>query len=111
MLEKLKELGVETDKILKTLNGKQALYERLIFKFYDMVLKSDMREDNLEDIFERTHALKGAAGNLGITPLFDAYVNILNYIRAEEMDAVPGAIAEMLPIQAKIMACIEEFKQ
>ena len=33
MLEKLKELGVETDKILKTLNGKQALYERLIFKF------------------------------------------------------------------------------
>ena len=29
MLEKLQELGVETDKVLKTLNGKQALYERL----------------------------------------------------------------------------------
>lgn len=110
MLDKLKELGVETDKVLKTLNGKQSLYERLIFKFYDMVIKSDMREDNLEEIYERTHALKGAAGNLGITPLFDEYVKILTLIREDNMDAVPEAIREMLPVQEKIMECIGEFK-
>lgn len=110
MLDKLKELGVETDKVLKTLNGKQSLYERLIFKFYDMLLKSDMREDNLEDIYERTHALKGAAGNLGMTPLFDGYVKILTLIREENMDAVPDAIREIIPVQEKILACIEEFK-
>ena len=110
MLEKLKELGVETDKVLKTLNGKQALYERLIFKFYDLVLKSDIREDNLEDIYERVHALKGAAGNLGMTPLFDEYVKILALIKADNMEAVPEAIKEMLPIQQKIITCIEAFK-
>lgn len=110
MLEKLKELGVEVDKVLKTLNGKQSLYERLIFKFYDMVIKSDMREDNLDDIYERTHALKGAAGNLGITPLFDEYVKILTLIREDNMDAVPGAIRDMLPVQEKIINCIGEFK-
>ena len=111
MLGKLKELGVETDKVLKTLNGKQSLYERLIFKFYDMVIKSDMRPDNLEEIYERTHALKGAAGNLGITPLFDGYVKILTLIREDNMGAVPGAIEEMMPVQEKILECIGEFKK
>lgn len=110
MLERLKELGVEVDKVLKTLNGKQSLYERLVLKFYDMVIKSDMREDNLEDIYERVHALKGAAGNLGITPLFDEYVKILTLIREDNMDAVPGAIRDMLPIQEKILECIGEYK-
>ena len=111
MLNKLNELGVETEKVLKTLNGKQSLYERLIFKFYDMVIKSDMREDNLEEIYERTHALKGAAGNLGMTPLFDEYVKILTLIREEKMDQVPDAIREMLPVQEKILECIAEFKK
>lgn len=111
MLDKLKELGVETDKVLKTLNGKQSLYERLIFKFYDMAVKSDMRPDNLEEIYERTHALKGAAGNLGITPLFDEYVNILTLIREEKMEEVPEAIRHMLPLQEQILSCIEEYKK
>lgn len=111
MIEKLRELGVDTDKVLQTLNGKQSLYERLIFKFYDMVIKSDMRPDNLADIYERTHALKGAAGNLGITPLFDEYVKILALIREERMDEVSGAIEEMLPVQERILECIKEFKK
>lgn len=111
MLGRLKELGVETEKVLKTLNGKQSLYERLIFKFYDMAIKSDMRPDNLEEIYERTHALKGAAGNLGITPLFDGYVKILTLIREERMEEVPGAIEEMMPVQKEILECIAEFKK
>ena len=73
-------------------------------------LKSDIREDNLEDIYERVHALKGAAGNLGMTPLFDEYVKILALIKADNMEAVPEAIKEMLPIQEKIITCIEAFK-
>ena len=110
MLEKLRELGVDVDKVLATLNGKQALYERLIFKFYDMVKKSDVREDNLDDIYERVHALKGASGNLGITPLFDSYVEILTLIKEDKMDLVPEAITRMLPVQEQILACIEEYK-
>ena len=111
MLGRLNELGVETEKVLKTLNGKQSLYERLIFKFYDMAIKSDMRPDNLEEIYERTHALKGAAGNLGITPLFDGYVKILTLIREERMEEVPGAMEEMMPVQKEILECIAEFKK
>ncbi len=111
MLEELRTLGVEVDKILGTLNGKQALYERLIFKFYDLVKKSNITEDNLEEIYERVHALKGAAGNLGITPLFNEYVKILTLIREEKMSQVPDAIREMLPVQEKILGCIEGYKK
>lgn len=110
MLEKLKELGVDVDKVLVTLNGKQSLYERLIFKFYDMVIKSNLTRDNLDEIYERVHALKGAAGNLGITPLFDEYVKILTLIREDKMELVPDAIEAMLPIQEKILNCIGEYK-
>ena len=111
MLEELRNLGVEVDKILGTLNGKQALYERLIFKFYDLVKKSNITEDNLEEIYERVHALKGAAGNLGITPLFNEYVKILTLIREENMDKVPEAIREMLPVQEMILSCIATYKK
>ena len=52
MLDELRNLGVEVDKILGTLNGKQSLYERLIFKFYDLVKKSNITEDNLEEILK-----------------------------------------------------------
>ena len=70
-----------------------------------------MTEDNLEEIYERVHALKGAAGNLGITPLFDEYVKILTLIREDKMNEVPAAIREMMPIQEKILACIETYKK
>lgn len=110
MLDKLKELGVNVDKVLATLNGKQSLYERLIFKFYDMVIKMNVTSDNLDEIYERIHALKGAAGNLGITPLYDEYVKILTLIKEDKMDLIPAAIDEMLPIQEQIMKCIGEYK-
>lgn len=110
MLEKLKELGVNVDKVLATLNGKQSLYERLIFKFYDMVIKMNVTSDNLDEIYERIHALKGAAGNLGLTPLYDEYVKILTLIKEDKMDLVPAAIDEMIPIQEQIMKCIGEYK-
>ena len=111
MLEELRNLGVEVDKILGTLNGKQSLYERLIFKFYDLVKKSNITEDNLEEIYERVHALKGAAGNLGITPLFNEYVKILTLIREDKMNEVPNAIKEMIPVQEKILDCIAVYKK
>ena len=111
MLEELRALGVEVDKILGTLNGKQALYERLIFKFYDLVKKSNVTEDNLEEIYERVHALKGAAGNLGITPLFEEYVNILTLIREDKMSEIPEAIRKMIPVQEKILGCIAMYKK
>ena len=111
MLEELRTLGVDVDKILGTLNGKQALYERLIFKFYDLVEKSNLTEDNLEGIYERVHALKGAAGNLGITPLFEEYVKILTLIREDKMSQVSVAIREMLPVQEKILGCIKTYKK
>lgn len=111
MLEELRALGVEVDKILGTLNGKQALYERLIFKFYDLVKKSNITEDNLEEIYERVHALKGAAGNLGITPLFEEYVKILTLIREDKMEQVKEAMKELLPVQDKILSCIEAYKK
>lgn len=110
MLEKLKELGVDVDGVLVTLNGKQALYEKLILKFYDLVQKSNLTEEVGDDIYERVHALKGAAANLGITPLFNEYVKILGLIRENRMDLVPDAIKDMLPIQEQIMNCIEEYK-
>ena len=110
MLEELRKLGVDVDNVLGILNGKQTIYERLLFKFYDMVLKSDIRKDSLDAIYERVHALKAAARNLGIIPLTDEYVKILTLINEDKMDEVPAAIEELLPIQEKIVKCIEKYK-
>ena len=115
MLDELRDLGVDVDKALKLLGGKTALYERLLFKFVNLVQKTDIRTDfdsnDYKSVMEATHTLKGSAGNLSITPLFKAYADSMQLFRDGKPEEAREVLIKVIPIRDEILACIEKYRE
>ncbi len=115
LLEELKELGVDVDGGVKRINGNEALYTRLLGSFVKMMkanyVTPDFTDDEREEMIEKTHSVKGTSGNLSITPVYDAYTEIVNQLRAGDLDKAREVLANILPIQDKIVECIEKHMQ
>jgi len=115
MLEELEALGVNIKEGLSRLNGNRAFYERMLGKFTDNIRKyyvdTDFDNSDYTEITEKAHTIKGIAGNLSITPVYEAYTEIVNELRAGRPEAAKERIEKVLPVQEEIIACIERNKQ
>ena len=60
---------------------------------------------------EKAHALRGTSGNLSITPVYEAYTEIMNLLRAGRPDEAKQLIAKIIPVQEQIVSCIEKYMQ
>ena len=60
-----------------------------------------------EDIIEKAHAIKGATGNLSLTPLHNAYDEVVNLLRAGKPEEARKVLRDILPVQNEIYACIK----
>lgn len=113
LLEELKSLGVDVDGGISRLNGNQSLYERMMYKFLDMMKKSvvqpDFSNDDYTEVIEVAHAIKGAAGNLSVTPVYDAYSKIVDLLRTQKPEEARQVLEEVLPVQTEILDCIEKY--
>lgn len=47
-------------------------------------MSPDFDGNDYKDMIEKAHAIKGAAGNLSITPVYEAYTEIVNLLRADQ---------------------------
>lgn len=115
VLDELRDLGVDVDGGLRRINGNEKLYTRLLGSFV-----KEMKQDTIQPDFnaeectsaaEKAHAIKGTSGNLSITPIFEAYSEIVNLLRAEEIEQARTAIEKVLPVQEKIIQCIERHME
>ena len=113
MLSELKALGVDVDGTLENLNGKQSLYERLIFKFLKMMKEKDVAPDfdeqDYSEITDRVHMIKGGAGNLGITPIYESYNEALQLLRAGNPGQAKVVLRQITPVKQAILDCIAHF--
>lgn len=111
LLEELESLGVDVEGGVKRLSGKQSLYERMMYKFLDMMKKSvvspDFDSSDYTEVIEVAHALKGAAGNLSVTPIYEAYGQIVDLLRSGKPEEARKVLQDVLPVQEKILDCIE----
>lgn len=111
-LEELKDLGVDTDGGLKRLNGNEKLYTRLFGSFLKTLnanaISLDFDCTNYQDIIEKAHTIKGTAGNLSITPLYESYTEILGLLRGEKPEEAKVVLEKVLPVQEDIVRCIEK---
>lgn len=112
VLEELKELGVDIEDGLKRLNKNEALYKRLLGTFVKTmktkVISPDFDANNCIEAIEIAHAIKGTAGNLSITPVYEAYSEIVNLLRAGQLEEARALLVKIIPIQDKIIQCIEK---
>ena len=81
--EKLKAYGVDYENAVKRFAGNEALYEKFLKKLTD------------EDELEAVHALKGVAGTLGMTELFQAASEVVASIRKNEIGHLQEQMAKV----------------
>ncbi|MCX4326381.1 MAG: hypothetical protein OSJ45_03680 [Lachnospiraceae bacterium] len=110
-LDELRELGVDVDKALKSLAGKTPLYEKLVKKFPGTVkqysVSPDFNDNETDNAIEKTHALKGVAGNLSITPLYNGYSEVVKLLREGKPEQARESLRNLIPVQEDIIKCIE----
>lgn len=113
LFEDLKALGVDIDGGLQRLGGNEALYTRLLNTFVKAIKSQAVDPDfdtaDYEDVKEKAHAIKGTSGNLSITPVFEAYTEIMNLLRAEKPEEAKELLRKVLPVQEEIVNCIEKY--
>lgn len=113
LLEELKGLGANTEEALERFMGNAELYEKMLKKFPLMLEKSPVDADfdtgSYEDVIETVHSLKGMTGNLSLTPLYEAYTDILGKLREEQPVQAKELLKGILPVQDKFIQCIQRY--
>lgn len=106
-IESLKAFGANTEEGMSRCLNNEAFYLRLVRmipqdrnfnRLYESIDSGD-----LSGAFEAAHALKGASGNLSLTPLYNKAVEITELLRNRtQMDYAP-LVAEIKELHDKLV--------
>lgn len=84
-LEALGKFGANVEDGLKRCMNNEAFYLRLVGMALDdgafESLGATLSENDLDKAFEEAHKLKGATGNLSLTPIYDPLVTLTELLR------------------------------
>ena len=80
--------GADYDATMGRFLGNEQMYARFLDMFFDdenlQKLGDALAAGDLTAAFEAAHTLKGVAGNLGLTPLYQAVCGIVEPLRGRE---------------------------
>ncbi len=111
LLDELRELGVSVDEGVKRLGGNTAIYKKMLGTFTKMMknysFEPDFDNTDYEGIIEEAHAIKGASGNLSVTPVYEAYSEIVRLLRNDQPEEAREVLVNVLPVQEKIISAID----
>lgn len=113
LTEELTALGCNTDEAVKRFMNNTALYEKMLKKLPAAISETPVmplvESGDLETAASNAHTLKGVTGNLSVTPLYDAYTEIVQLLRNGEGEKARALLQNILPVQEKIVNCINSF--
>ncbi len=113
LITELKEMGANTDEAIARFMNNSALYQKMLLKVPANVEKlpvlSFMESGDNETATANAHTIKGVAGNLSLTPLYTAYTEIVNLLRAGKPDEAKKVLVDILPVQEQMISCIKKY--
>lgn len=113
MIDELKALGVNADEGIARFMNNAPLYEKMVKRFVssDETIKvmEFLEAGDLETAKANAHNLKGVTGNLSLTPLYLGYSEIMTLLRNDDTEQAKQRLAEVLVVQAQIVACIQKY--
>lgn len=113
LISELDALGVNTKEAIERLNNNSAFYIKMLGKFTGELENHEVmayiESGDLATAVGNAHTLKGLTGNLSLTPLYKAYTDIVALLRANDPVKAKQVLADILPIQSDIVACIEKY--
>ncbi|MCM1299254.1 MAG: Hpt domain-containing protein [[Eubacterium] siraeum] len=114
LLSELEGMGINTGEALRRFSNNSALYIRMLGKLpaaiVDLQVLPFIENGEIDTATTNAHTLKGLTGNLSLSPLYAAYTQITNDLRAGEADKAKSELEKILPLQSDIIACIEKYK-
>lgn len=110
-LEALKGYGADTEKGMAVCMGNEALYLRLVGSVpqeprFDELIHA-IEDKDLDAAFDAAHALKGAIGNLSLTPLYEKASKITEHLRDRTDMDYSGMIKELTDERDKLAKLCE----
>ena len=107
VIAELKNWGCDVDGALERFLGDEELYvtclqtvtEDPAFKELEVALK----EERTEDAFEHSHTLKGVLANMGLVPMYNINIRIVEPLRA-------GSQEGLLPIYDELVESNKQLK-
>lgn len=113
LLEELSENGVDINDGLGRLMNNSAIYEKLLKKLPDSINKQEVLSfidsGDIETATRNAHTIKGVTGNLSVTPLYTAYTEIVNLLRAGKIDEARKLYVDTLPVQKTLLDIILKY--
>ncbi len=109
-IDALKELGANTDEGLKRCLNNEEFYLRLVKMSIEdktfLELKDALERNDLDDAFERAHALKGVLGNVSLTNILEPVKEITEDLRSrtekDYTDQMNTILAELEKVKALV---------
>ncbi|MBK5254253.1 MAG: Hpt domain-containing protein [Peptostreptococcaceae bacterium] len=100
LTDALIEYGVDIEDVKKRFVEDEEFYRECLDMFCDdnslEQLKLAIDKGEIQEAFNAAHTIKGIAGNLGLTPLFDAVSELVEDLRA---DKIEGALKKYTNIE------------
>lgn len=112
--EELKGLGANVDEGLERIMGDTDLYGEMLGIFAHAARTTPIALEefggDLSPLIEKIHMLKGTAGNLSLTPVFEGYNRTLELLRQGQPEEARTQFEALLPVQEALIACIEQHR-
>lgn len=100
MIKELRILGCDMDGAMERFLDDQEFYEECFNKFIEdgelEKLGETIESGDLEKSFAQAHSLKGTLGNLGLTPLYEMMVDIVEPMRQGDMTEAPQRYQQLM---------------
>lgn len=113
LLTELEELGVDVKSAVARLGGNEEIYQDILVGFLEdleqYTVKDYLESGDCEKACQNAHALKGAAGNLGLTPMFQMYARMNALLKEQNISEAAEIYEEGLEKQEAIVSCIARY--
>lgn len=108
LLEKLRNWGCDVNAAMERFLDDVELYRSCLEMATEdsaiMELQSALQEGNVKAAFDAAHTLKGVLANLGLTPMYDRIVQIVEPLRAGKQEG-------LLPLYAEFVQANQYLKE
>ncbi len=111
-IEKLQAYGADTKTGLERCMNSEDFYFRMVSMIPEeknfTILEEALKENDLEKAFEAAHALKGVAGNLSLTPLFNDVSEMTELLRDRTTMDYSDFLNRIMEHKSKIKELVED---
>lgn len=111
--ETLKRNGIDYDDAMERFGGNEALFERLALKFLDdthfTTLEQALADGDVERALREAHTLKGVAGNLSFTTLYEAASSVNAALREGDLAAAAALMDPVRTAYANVITALRSL--